>query len=111
MLVCQLGYVIYALLRHTQSWRNTEDCHHVLPPSLSVGHTHTQWHLSNLSTIFMVVNNKTNSLGTFTFRMDKLELEQPIKVVGPLPQYRSTGLPSQVKHINELHPIHKEHNY
>lgn len=59
----------------------------------------------------MVVNNKTNSLGTFTFRMDKLELKQPIKVIGPLPQYRSTGLPSQVKHINELHPIHKEHNY
>lgn len=32
-----------------------------------------------------LVNNDTNSPGTLTLRMDKLELGQPIKVIGPLP--------------------------
>lgn len=71
--------VIYELLGHTRAWRNTRDghgCHHLLSTSLSVEHTRIQRHLTNLSTMLMLINNVTNSRNTPTFRMNKLKLVQ-----------------------------------
>lgn len=61
-----------------------EDCHHLPPTSLSVGHTRIQWHLTNLSTMHILINNFINSPGTPTLRMNKLELMQLVKIIGPL---------------------------
>ena len=82
---------------------------HLPSTSLSVGHTYIQRYLANLRTILMLINNVTNSPRTPTFQMDKLELVQSVKIIGPLPQHRSTSLIDQMKHINKVQSTHRAH--
>lgn len=62
-----------------------QGCHYLPSTSLSAGYTRIQLHLTSLSIMFMLIYNITNSPKTFTLRMDKLELVQPVKIIEPLP--------------------------